>query len=144
MVNTASNNDYTMNISNWVRKSSIAEMVAKLWRHVVMRSDTIPNRRLCIEKRTSEFFNASQLVNENRSKHFLRYDIFILFILRFTLWSTKRTILLHSVNIKYVRNKLRFSDAKKSLIYLGPLLWRYLYNMIRDWCFLLCCSVSMF
>ena len=32
MVHTASNNDYTMNISNWVRKSSIAEMVAKLWR----------------------------------------------------------------------------------------------------------------
>ena len=96
------------------------------------------------KKRTSEFFWCNATREWKSFTHFPRYDIFILYILRFTLWITKRTIVLHSVNIQYVWNKLRFSEAKKSLIYLGPLLWRYLYNLIRDWCSLLCCIVSMF
>ena len=38
-VQTACNNKLTANISDWVQKSSIPEMVAMLWSHTVIKSN---------------------------------------------------------------------------------------------------------
>ena len=82
--------------------------VTKLSNLILSRTDDYASK-----KRTSEFFWCIATREWKSFKHFLRYNIFILYILRFTLLKAKRTIVFHSVNIQYVWNKLRSISLKR-------------------------------